>query len=483
MPATTLNWLSATSRPRTAGRRDLGDVHRRHHRGRPDGEAADEAEDQERQPVPREAAAHRRHEVEHGDDQEHRAAAVALGRLARANRSEDRPQERAGDGEAELVAVEPEPQAQRVGRAGDDGGVEPEEEAPQRGDERAAQEVRRDCAHGVRLRRCPGVVAQVQPAAYTSAPGSPCRAPLSSDPPPRRPRRDVHLATGTGPRVAGSVRGRSTGPRRRRRSRVGDPAVRPVVLASVGSGLVNNAFGAGGPPILPIVIDRSVDHGAVELCWRIARASRSTRLPLPVSPAEKYERTTPLPTLLRGAAVIVRRLRASTASTGPTRTAFGAFVTRRAQGRRRTDTRRRVSLAARELNKTAGALRRFVALTAAPARSSPIKRGAGKLPRQCRSLILRPLAVSCGRMWAVHPRRATPALGAHHGPNLRKEELMYVVVNHAIGDPLEVLGNRPVRNGHSARRPQAHSHVPLLGRRQGSVRVGRGLRGIRAPLP
>jgi hypothetical protein len=28
-------------------------------------------------------------------------------------------------------------------------------------------------------------------------------------------------------------------------------------------------------------------------CWRIARASRSTRLPLPVSPAEKYDRTTP----------------------------------------------------------------------------------------------------------------------------------------------------------------------------------------------
>ena len=83
----------------------------------------------ERQPVPREAAARRRHEVEHGDDQEHRAAAVPLGRLARANRSEDRADERAGDREAQLVAVEQEPQAQRVGRARDDGGVEPEEKA------------------------------------------------------------------------------------------------------------------------------------------------------------------------------------------------------------------------------------------------------------------------------------------------------------------------------------------------------------------
>ena len=89
-------------------------------------------------------------------------------------------------------------------------------------------------------------------------------------------------------------------------------------------------------------------------CWRIARASRSTRLPLPVSPAEKYDRTTPLPTLLRGAAVIVRRLRASTASTGPTRTAFGAFVTRRAQGRRRTDARRRVSLAGAGIEQDGG---------------------------------------------------------------------------------------------------------------------------------
>ena len=174
------------------------------------------------------------------------------------------------------LSVEQEPQAQRVGRARDDGRVEPEEKRPERRDERAAQEVRRDCAHGVRLRRCPGVVAEVQPAAYTSAPGSPCRAPLSSDPPPRRPTRcpsrHRHGATRRWFRPRAFHRTTPPTPFQGRKSCCRTRSSRPV--------------GSGSSPTMRLVqgdrqyfLSSSTDQSITvpwNCCWRIARASRST---------------------------------------------------------------------------------------------------------------------------------------------------------------------------------------------------------------
>ena len=47
MPVTMAIWLTETRAPRMPGRSDLRDVERRDDRGRADGQAADEAEDEE----------------------------------------------------------------------------------------------------------------------------------------------------------------------------------------------------------------------------------------------------------------------------------------------------------------------------------------------------------------------------------------------------------------------------------------------------
>ena len=96
----------------------------------------------ERDPAGREAASGRGDQVQHGQGAEHRPAAVALGRLSSGEGADDRPEERARDREAELGAVEPEAQPQGLGGAGDDGGVEAEQEAAQRGHGGAADELR-----------------------------------------------------------------------------------------------------------------------------------------------------------------------------------------------------------------------------------------------------------------------------------------------------------------------------------------------------
>jgi hypothetical protein len=75
-----------------AGGSDLSDVNRPQDRGAANAKAADEAEDQQRWPTPREGATDRRNDVTAGENPEALAATEAIAQDAREHGSDDRPQ-------------------------------------------------------------------------------------------------------------------------------------------------------------------------------------------------------------------------------------------------------------------------------------------------------------------------------------------------------------------------------------------------------
>ena len=92
--------------------------------------------------LPGERAAYGGDEVEHGDREKHKATAESVGRASHRHRAEDRPDERARDGEAETEARQAEDGLERFRRPRDDRGVEAEEQPAQCGDKRAAEQIR-----------------------------------------------------------------------------------------------------------------------------------------------------------------------------------------------------------------------------------------------------------------------------------------------------------------------------------------------------
>ena len=78
------------------GRRDLGDVHGGNDTRAADGQAAHEAENRERPPVPGQRAADAGNEVEHRQQEQHATAPDAVGRPAHEHGPQDRADQRAG---------------------------------------------------------------------------------------------------------------------------------------------------------------------------------------------------------------------------------------------------------------------------------------------------------------------------------------------------------------------------------------------------
>ena len=106
MPKTMLNWKVADETAAPFGRSEFGNVDGAEDRRRADAEAADETEYQERRPVPCEAAADGRYEIEDGGDAEGFAAAEPLTDLASAERTDDGADKADRDGKSLFVAGE-----------------------------------------------------------------------------------------------------------------------------------------------------------------------------------------------------------------------------------------------------------------------------------------------------------------------------------------------------------------------------------------
>ncbi len=102
------------------------------HGGSADADAADEAGDHESVPVPGEGAADGGEGVQDGHDAKGFAAANLLAEDAGGQGAEDGSGETDGDGEAEGPGGEVEDAGELLGGAGDDGGVEAEEQAAER---------------------------------------------------------------------------------------------------------------------------------------------------------------------------------------------------------------------------------------------------------------------------------------------------------------------------------------------------------------
>ena len=83
-------------------------------------------------------------DVEYADREEDLTAAVDVREPTADDRAEDRSDRRDGDQEALAEFAEVEDVLQGVGGAGDDSGVESEDQAADRGDDRAANDERRD---------------------------------------------------------------------------------------------------------------------------------------------------------------------------------------------------------------------------------------------------------------------------------------------------------------------------------------------------
>ena len=122
-------------------RRELRDVHGTQNRGPSDAEATEEARGEKRVPAPGERAAERRNEIQNGHPSQHFARTVALAQRACAYRPDDGAPERDGYGEPQLRGSESIDMGKRCCGAGDHRGVEAEEQAAERSDERASQDV------------------------------------------------------------------------------------------------------------------------------------------------------------------------------------------------------------------------------------------------------------------------------------------------------------------------------------------------------
>ncbi len=107
----------------------FGDVYRTEHRGAADAEAAEKARQKQSLPIPGKGAAQRREHVEDGEHAQRFSCAVFLARNAGGHRAYDRTDQRHGNGQAKLLGRKAITQGQRMRRAGDDRGIEAEEQA------------------------------------------------------------------------------------------------------------------------------------------------------------------------------------------------------------------------------------------------------------------------------------------------------------------------------------------------------------------
>ena len=123
------------------GGRDFRDVHGADDGGAADGESADKAEPDEGVPVPGERAPQGGDDIEDGEGLQALAAAVAIAGRGGEHGAEDGAEQRAGDGEAEQHGREVVDLGKGAGGAGDDDGVEAEEESAEGGDDGAFQEI------------------------------------------------------------------------------------------------------------------------------------------------------------------------------------------------------------------------------------------------------------------------------------------------------------------------------------------------------
>src|ERR1019366_458374 len=124
----------AHQQPAPARGSDLGDIHRPQPRRAPNAESADETEDQQRRPAPREGAAESGNDVAACQNAQALAPAELVAHDAREHGPDDRPQERDRYGEAQLFRAQAENQAELLRGAGYDSGVEAEEQAAKRAD-------------------------------------------------------------------------------------------------------------------------------------------------------------------------------------------------------------------------------------------------------------------------------------------------------------------------------------------------------------
>ena len=127
--------------PAPLGRRKLGNVHRPQHRRCADAQPADEAEDHQRRPVPRQRAADGGDHVKHGGDAQRLAPAELLPAHARAQRAHHGADQRDGHRPALALRAQVVEPDQRVDGAGDDHGVEAKEQAAQRAGQRRLHQV------------------------------------------------------------------------------------------------------------------------------------------------------------------------------------------------------------------------------------------------------------------------------------------------------------------------------------------------------
>ena len=126
--------------PAAGGGRDLRDVQRRRDRRDADAQPADEAGDHERIDVGRQPRPHRRDEVQDANPNERPAATEAIRRPATEQRPQHRPPQRGAHGDAVHPRVEFPELLNRLLGAGDDDGIEAEEEAGEGGGERPEEE-------------------------------------------------------------------------------------------------------------------------------------------------------------------------------------------------------------------------------------------------------------------------------------------------------------------------------------------------------
>lgn len=117
---------------------ELGDVHGGDHRRAADAEPPDEPEGHKGDPVPGKGASHGGNEIELGHDEKRALPPESVGGTAGGNGARYRPYQRAGDREPEPERRQAEFGLQSVDRAGDDGGIESEEESAEGRDDRGA---------------------------------------------------------------------------------------------------------------------------------------------------------------------------------------------------------------------------------------------------------------------------------------------------------------------------------------------------------
>ena len=123
------------------GGRDFRNVHGAEDGRAADGQAANDAEADQRGPVPSEGAADGGNHVKHGHDAETVAAAVSVAGNSCGHGADDGAEDGAENGDAESEGSETIQFGEGVSGAGDDRGVKTKKQTAERGDEGASQEI------------------------------------------------------------------------------------------------------------------------------------------------------------------------------------------------------------------------------------------------------------------------------------------------------------------------------------------------------